>query len=308
MKIRPRLFSGAADLAAMLALASASPDENLHIVDLPYRFCSWALEDPSNVGLWADGRGRLAGWAILQTPFWSVDIAVLPDAEPLLLPLVFEWAEARARAAAGTPYGHPSWYVHVFADQKERLQRLAAAGYACQADVGDDSWSRVLLRRAGPAPRPAPVPGGFAIRPLDGRAEVAGYVDLHRAAFESRNMTAAWRTRTLTAPHHLADTDLVAVAPDGRLAGFCIGWLSPGPDPVAQIEPLGIGREFREHGLGLALLTECVRRLTTNGAREIHVETDTYRTPALGLYENLDFEPLRDVLVYRKDVRGATAL
>jgi ribosomal protein S18 acetylase RimI-like enzyme len=32
------------------------------------------------------------------------------------------------------------------------------------------------------------------------------------------------------------------------------------------------------------------------------VETDTYRTPALGLYESLGFRPARDVLVYRKDV------
>ncbi len=170
--------------------------------------------------------------------------------------------------------------------------------------MGEDSWSRVLLRRNATQPPRATLPPGFAIRPLDGAREVDAYVDLHRATFESKSMTPEWRTRTLAAPHHRADTDLVVEAPDGRLAAFCIGWLAPpGRGPrVGQIEPLGVGKDFRELGLGAALLGECVRRLVAAGARDLHVETDTYRTPALGLYESLGFEPVREILVYRKDV------
>ena len=285
----------------MLELAAASPDENLHVVDLPYRLCSWALDDPSNVAVWADTRGRLAAWAVLQAPFWTIDVAIRPEAEDDLFPRVLDWIDARARSAKGTPHERPSWYFDVFADQAGRLRCLEAAGYACQADVGEDSWSRVLLRREGPAPSLPRLSAEFAVRPLAGRIELEKYVELHRATFESKNMTVDWRARTLTAPHYLSDSDLVAVAPDGRLAGFCIGWLLPQPDPVGQIEPLGIGREFREHGLGAALWAECVRRLAARGARTVLVETDTYRTPALGLYEGAGFAPIRDVLVYRKD-------
>jgi ribosomal protein S18 acetylase RimI-like enzyme len=301
MKMSQRAFVDGEDMAAMIALAAAFPDDNLHVVDLPYRLASWALDDPANVALWDDGRGRLAAWAVVQSPFWAIDIVTRPDAEADLFPRALEWADARGRAARGTPYERASWYVHVLADKAGRLRDLEAAGFACQADVGEDSWTRILLRRATVAPAAASVPAGFAIRPLAGAAEVDAYVDAHRAAFDTKNMTSAWRRRTLTAAHRVAEADLVAVAPDGRLAGFCVGWLLPGEHAVGQIEPLGVLWDFRELGLGAALLAECLRRLMACGAATVLVETDTYRTPALGLYESAGFEPMRDVLVYRKD-------
>jgi len=150
-------------------------------------------------------------------------------------------------------------------------------------------------------PAPAPLEPGFAVRPLAGKAEVDAYAELQRVVFGTKNMTAEWRARTLDAAHHVAEADLVVVAPDGRLAGFCIGWLLPGEHPAGQIEPLGVLWDYRELGLGAALLTECLRRLVARGATTQPVETDTYRTPALGLYESFGFEPIRDVLVCRKD-------
>lgn len=302
MKMSLRAFAGGEDIAAMIALAVAFPDGNLHVVDLPYRLASWALDDPANVALWVDERGRLAAWAVVQSPFWAIDIVTRPDAETDLFPCALEWADARGRAARGTPHERASWYVHVLADQEARLRSLEEAGFACQADVGEDSWSRVLLRRTAAAPAPAPTPPGFVLRPLAGAAEVNAYVDIHRAAFDTKNMTPGWRARTLTAAHHAAETDLVAVAPDGRPAGFSIGWLLPGENAVGQIEPLGVLWDYRELGLGAALLTECIRRLMARGAATVLVETDTYRTPALGLYESAGFEPIREVLVYRKDL------
>jgi ribosomal protein S18 acetylase RimI-like enzyme len=299
MRFRERAFSGESDLAAMLDLAALSPHDNLHVVDLPYRLSSWALDDPGNVTLWMDSRGRLAAWAILQTPFWAIDAVVRSDAD--LFPRALEWAGARARVVAETPYARSAWYVHVFADQVGRCRRLEEAGFACQADVGDDSWSRVLLERTSPPPEGAPTPPGFTIRPLAGTSEVDAYVDAHRAAFDSTNMTSAWRERTLCRPEYVRDIDLVALAPDGRLAAFCVGWLLRGRQSMGQIEPLGVRQGFREAGLGRAILYENLRRLARLGAASVVVETDTYRTPALDLYKSAGFEPIRDVLVYRRD-------
>jgi len=134
-----------------------------------------------------------------------------------------------------------------------------------------------------------------------GASEVQAYVELHRAVFESTNMTHAWRARTLGCLGYLHDLDLVAVAPDGRLAAFCIGWLSSVSGTSGQIEPFGVGREFREAGLGRAILLENVRRLANLGACRALVETDTYRSPALDLYESAGFKPIRDVHIYRKN-------
>ncbi len=134
-----------------------------------------------------------------------------------------------------------------------------------------------------------------------GTGKVQAYVDLHRAVFESTNMAHAWRARTLGCLGYLDNLDLVAVAPDGRLAAFCIGWLSPVSGTIGQIEPFGVGRELREAGLGRAILLENVRRLASLGACRVLVEMDTYRSPALDLYGSAGFKPIRDVHVYRKN-------
>ena len=147
------------------------------------------------------------------------------------------------------------------------------------------------------------LPAGFTVRSLAGECEVETYVALHRAVFESKSMTIAWRARTLRHPDYRADLDLVAVAPDGRLAAFCIGWLDTHlePDIRGQIEPLGVHPDFRHLGLGRAILSEGIRRLHLHGAEHIYVETDNYRNAALELYESVGFRVIRDVWVYRKD-------
>jgi mycothiol synthase len=301
MRFQEHSFSGESHVRAMLDLAAQFPRDNLHVVDLSYRLSSWALDDPGNVALWMDSRRRLVACAVLQAPFWAIDVVVRPDAEADLFPRALAWADARARSVVGTLYAHSTWYVHVFADQVERCRRLEEAGFTCQADVGEDSWSRVLLERDTTPPGGAPTPQGFTIRPLAGASEVDAYVRLHRSVFDSTHMTSAWRERTLSRPEHVADIDLVAQAPDGRLAAFCVGWLLPQKRLIGQIEPLGVGQEFREAGLGRAILYESLRRLARVGAATVLVETDTYRSPALDLYESAGFEPLRDILVYRKD-------
>jgi mycothiol synthase len=301
MSIIQHTFRGEADLQAMAALVRAFPADNLHVTDLPYRFSSWAFDFPENVGLWATPGGSLLAWAVMQTPFWTIDQAVHPGAGEELRRQIWAWADGRARESLGTPNGHPIWFANVFADQAERIRDLEEAGFACQANVGEDSWSKVLLLR--PAERPAAEhtrPAEVTIRPLAGEAEVEAYVALHHTVFESKAMTAEWRARTLRRPEHISDLDLVAIAPDGRLVAFCIGWLDKkAADASGQIEPLGVHPDWRSRRVGRAILSEAVRRLTLHGARRIYVETDNYRNAALELYGSLGFEVVRDVLVYR---------
>ena len=117
-------------------------------------------------------------------------------------------------------------------------------------------------------------------------------------------MTVEWRQRTLRQPAYRPGLDLVAVAPDGRLAAFCIAWLDRSADGalLGQIEPLGVHADYRGLGLGRAILAESLRRLERAGAAQVYVETDQQRNAAMGLYEAAGFRPLREVLVYRKDI------
>jgi len=279
MNVRQRSFRRDEDIRSMVELAAAAGDTALHVADLPYRLCSWALDEPENVGVWEDSERRIVGWAVVQFPFWTI---------------------GRAEELLGTSAERPCWFVLTFSEQTDRRKALEAAGFICQADVGEDSWSQVLLSRDDALAPAFPVVDGFTIRRLAGPEEVGAYVEAHRAAFDSTNMTVDWRARTLTAPHHLSETDLVAVTDDGRVAGFCIGWLHEGTR-TGRIEPLGVLPEFHRHGLGAALLAECLTRLADCGATRLVVATDSYRDPARALYEGAGFVPTRPILVYRRD-------
>jgi len=303
-QIRFRAFKGPDDLPAMAALARQQSAETLHIVDLPYRFSSWAMDNPDGIGLWDDERERLVGWAVMQTPFWSIDYVFDRNAGAALHTQIVQWADESATRLLGTDYGRPIWFINAFADQPRRIDELESLGFSSQADVGENSWTKVLMRVDADATAPErSVPDGFLIRPLAGAAEVDAYVALHRAVFNSTSMTAQWRARTLSQPGYVAELDLVAVAPDGRLAGFCICWLArlPNGETVGQVEPLGVHEDFRALGLGRALLLEGLRRLVQNGATSVLVETDNYRDEAFKLYESAGFRVHKDVLVFRKD-------
>lgn len=176
-------------------------------------------------------------------------------------------------------------------------------GLACQADVGDDSWSKVLMERPADLPvKEYRIPEGFTVRPLAGEGEVEAYVKLHQDTFKSKNMTIEWRNRTLHHPDYIPDLDLVVSTQDGCLAAFCICWLGRhSPEPIGQVEPLGCHADFRRYALGRVALAEGFRRLRSHGAKKIFVETDNYRNTAFRLYESVGFHVVRNVIVYRKD-------
>jgi len=289
----------------MRDLVYLRPAEHLHTTDLPYRLCSWALDSPENVGVWGDEQGMLCAWAVLQTPFWTLDCAWHPESPPEIHTHLLAWAEERARAARHTVYGRPMWFVNVFRHQAERIRDLEAAGFVCQANVGENAWSKVLMQRHPVFSSPtSPLPAGFQVRPLRGVSEVAAYVALHRAAFQSESMTAPWRQRVCQHSAYRPDLDLVLEAPDGRLAGFCICWFTPadpGKPPTGRIELMGVHPEFQRQGLGRALLAEGIRRLHQLGAEQIFVESDYPNSASFALYEAVGFRVYREVLVYRRD-------
>ncbi|PKN94051.1 MAG: GNAT family N-acetyltransferase [Chloroflexi bacterium HGW-Chloroflexi-6] len=302
MTISSRPISGEADKLQILALSRQFPSYNLRVVDLPYRLSSWALDEPENTRLWFDADGRLLAWAVLQTPFWFIDYAFRPEAASLH-PQILDWADKRASQSQATAFGHPCWFVTVFSDQTERMRELEAAGFSNQAEVGEDSWSKVFLQRPGDFPvKEYRIPPGFVVRSLAGKEEIAAYVELHQTVFESKNMRLEWRQRTLEHPDYVPNLDVVVASPDGKLAAFCICWLQQVEGRlVGQVEPLGCHPDFRKYALGRVALAEGLRRLQAHGAQIIHVETDSYRNTAFRLYESMGFSVAKNVFVYRKD-------
>src|SRR5436853_7892166 len=112
MIIRMRPYAGPIDLRRMAGLVRAFPAGHHHVVDLPYRLSSWAFDYPQNVGLWEDGAGNLLAWAVLQSPFWTLDYAFHPDTRDYGMgPQILTWAIKRAGELVGTPGGRPAWFL-----------------------------------------------------------------------------------------------------------------------------------------------------------------------------------------------------
>jgi ribosomal protein S18 acetylase RimI-like enzyme len=301
MTISQRPYSNEQDKYLMSALARQFAEKNLHVTDLPYRFSSWAFDDSENVSLWFDQNQLLIAWAVLQTPFWTIDYVCHPKYESHLHQEILIWANQRAQVTLHTPYERPAWFAMVFSGQTDRIHDLENAGFKCQSDVGDDSWSKVLMCRSSQTPVKVYEPrSGFIVRPLAGEKEVQNYVELHQSVFESKNMTIDWRVRTLQHPDYNPDLDIVVESPDGRLVAFCICWFNEN-SREGHVEPLGSHKDFRQYALGRVALSEGLRRLQLLGVQNIYVETDNYRNTAFRLYESFGFQTIQDVLVYRKD-------
>lgn len=281
------------DFDRMGDLALSAPDNALHVVDLPWRLSSPSARMPERTRLWEDASGELLAWAVLQFPAWHcLDYLVRPDVrqtdlEAEILTWACDWLETEA---AGHD-GHLPFYVSAREGDTARVAAIERAGFSRQ------EWGYVHLVRDldQPIPKPAPPPG-FVIRSLAGEDEVDAYVDAHRAAFESANMTTGWRRETLRDPRYVSDLDLVAIAPDGALVGFCVCWITPSiaGQRVAQVEPLGILPAYQRQGLGRALLVEGLRRAKAHGAGQMDVNAESYNAVSRGAYEAVGFRSAYD--------------
>jgi mycothiol synthase len=299
--IRARPAGGARDFVAMYDLAAAHPDAALHLADLPWRFSSPAARAPASTRLWETADGALLAWALLSS--WnSLQSFARPGPHAAdLASAALAWAVERQRGSAAASGEKPLFSASARHDDAARIALVERYGFVRA------TWHTVHLTRDLHDPvEPPALPEGFVIRPLDGAREVEAYVAMHRTAFGTTFKTAEGRRNTLSDPHYVPELDLVAVAPDGTLAGFCVCWITPPLDArggarVAQVEPMGVQPAHRRLGLGRALLREGFRRTRALGADRIDVDTYSTSQPALRSYESVGFRRVYDELVFVRE-------
>ncbi|CAN5520314.1 hypothetical protein BH09CHL1_BH09CHL1_13020 [soil metagenome] len=289
-----RPATGDRDFDAIYDLAAAAPNDVLHLADLPWRFSSPSARIPGRTRLWEDAGGTLVAWAVLQFPAWHcLDYAIRPDARSTNVEsAVLAWATETLATEATARGGRLPFYVSARADDGVRIAAIERAGFVRQ-DWGYVRLIRDLLDRQIPAPEP---PAGFSVRPLAGDQEIEAYVAMHRAAFDTANMSAEWRRATLRDPRYVPELDLVAIDPGGNPVGFCIGWITPplaalGGGRLAQVEPLGIHPDYQRLGLGRALLLEVLHRAKALGAFRMEVYAESHNPTSRGAYDAVGFQP-----------------
>ena len=285
MPITMRPFAGETDFVALTKLVKTVPDCTPHIVDLPWRVSSPVTMSGRDAYVWLEENGSFLGFAAWQFWWASLDYYVRPSQHKQEIEhQLFHIIEQRFRELDQQRDSRPPYWLEFRDDDTARKAIAEHYGYTLQTDYSYVQMQHPLTGLI----EELPLPKGFTVRPLAGKQEVAAYVSLHRAAFESASMTTEWRQRTLVTPYYQPELDIVVVAPDGTLVGFCVGWLDPYRG-IGQIEPIGVHPDFQGMGLGGALLHEILRRFKAHGAKEARVETDSSRVPAIQAYASVGF-------------------
>jgi GNAT superfamily N-acetyltransferase len=153
-------------------------------------------------------------------------------------------------------------------------------------------------------PQTTELPDGFRFTSLREVGDAA-YIEGHIAAW-SDTKPSAYRRELHDAvkqmPSFHADLVTIALAPDGTVASYCIGWLDERSQTL-EIEPLGTHRDYRQKRLAHAVVKEVQHRAWANGAKHVLVWNDPAALPkANGLYVGADMPPNRTLVELSKQL------
>jgi GNAT superfamily N-acetyltransferase len=89
---------------------------------------------------------------------------------------------------------------------------------------------------------------------------------------------------------HFTGTSWLAELPDGRLAGFLIGFLSPDQPDVAYCHMIATSPNLRRHGLAAALYERFFADARTGGRTRVEAITWPGNRASLAFHRSLGFE------------------
>lgn len=88
---------------------------------------------------------------------------------------------------------------------------------------------------------------------------------------------------------HFWNTSFVATAPDGSLAGFCVGFLSPARPDTAYIQFVGVSPDLRKSGLARRLYSAFFDLAAAEGRPVIRAVTAPVNTTSVAFHTAMGF-------------------
>jgi ribosomal protein S18 acetylase RimI-like enzyme len=255
-----RIYSNPQDLQAMIALLNSTRtreqlDDYPSATNLHELLQSDTVK--SNTRLWFEGEKLFA--FTLVDEYNNILFDCLAEQLDAIGDEIIAWGLSRLPDDAET------LDTNSRADNVTRLAFLEKHGFV------KTSMESIAMRRDLSQPIPEPVlPVGFSIRALKGEEEAEKAAELHRLAFDSDQVTTEVRLTWMRVPSYDPSLDLLAVAPDGTFAAYCMcsidteqnektGRLEGYTDPVAT-HP-----DYQKLGLARALMLTGMRMLKERG-------------------------------------------
>lgn len=248
-----------------------------------------------------DNHNQLAAFAFLLEPYNTLVFETQPNINAEIESYLFAWGN---KAADKTP-GTLGTVCH--AEDIHRITLLESHGFVLQRDIS----LRLFRDLKGPIPSPQ-LPEGFTIRSITGEDETDAFVALHKAAFGTLHMNREKRLAIMRAPNYDPSLDLIAIAPDGRFAGYCSCSISSTEGeqssiPVGHTDPVAVHPDFQKMGLARALLLSGARLLQERGMARAMLGTDSSNLPMQKAAEAAGYLVFSKKLWYEKALRKTDA-
>ncbi|AVT31252.1 hypothetical protein C6361_19185 [Plantactinospora sp. BC1] len=205
--------------------------------------------------------------------------------------------ETTARAMTADPVTEPYVLTDVFDCDTTRIRLLGELGFARFR-----TWDDVTVRElADPLDDPLdePVaPEGFVLRTAR-LADADGLARARNSAFEADWTAELYRSAVMTRPGYSPEREIVAEAPDGRIAAFAVYWLDR-HNRVGHFEPVGTHRDFHRRGLARAVMLTAMHRMRAAGMATVTVNYNADNLPAQRLYAGLGFRREHQTYGFRR--------
>jgi ribosomal protein S18 acetylase RimI-like enzyme len=302
----PRPYRGAADWEKMQRILIEGRRANngtyyVHVGDLSWWMYYHDTGAPFSEQIWLwEEADAVRGW-VLFTPEESVfDLFIHPALRGAPEAIyMHDWAEAQLARQMRARNGSEVGMMWIFETDQVRRQLLETRGYAPK------DRSLVYFTRPLDGDDPAPnLPEGFAVRGCRGEVEVEQRARAQHGAFQSKweweRYVARFR-RFMQSPVYAGERDMIAVAPDGRVAAFCIFWLDP-ENKVGLFEPVGTHPDFQRKGFGKAVMRESLRRMRASGMESAIVCAYSDNVAAQKLYSSVGFRATNKLCAYAKNI------
>ena len=300
-----RVYENDNDLQAMVALTQALRANGQAVYPIAADLYE-ELADPDTqitARLWETPQRQLVGFVYVSRYQNLVDVFDERVFTPALEAEMMAWAVTAVRQRNQRRGEVQTLDASALDSDLRRLEMLTRYGFERQSETS--------LLMACPLTQPAAeprLPPGFTIRPMGGEAELEAYVALHRAAFGTGNMSVDYRRTIMSAPDYLPELDLVAVAPNGELAAFCVCQIFPDDTPRAGgqregwTDPIGTHPAYQRLGLAKALMLAGMRLLQSRGMDTALLGTSSENLPMQRLAEAVGFHKVSNTLWYCKAV------
>jgi GNAT superfamily N-acetyltransferase len=146
------------------------------------------------------------------------------------------------------------------------------------------------------------LPDGYLIRPVSGVEEAEAIAAAHRAAFGTDYMTTENRLIIMNSSEYDPTLDLLVIAPDGMIAGYCT--CSTDPDGGGFTDPVAVHPDHQRKGLSKALLLKGLDLLKERGAKSAQFTTSGDNVSMQKAGESAGFVLEGKTLWFEKEVKN----